>query len=100
MAITRLEKNGKVAFSDGKTTLVVPSEDACRERLTAVLALAPGEEQILNEFWKERAKEMGDLDELKRAWATETWLRLDKIWNELVAPTVVPDEEDFFAGFE
>lgn len=94
----RLEKNGNTAFSDGKTHLVVPSESACKERLLKLLEDAGGDPMhaVVSQFWQDRAKECGDLDEMKRAWATETFKRLEKIWDGLITP---PAEGDVFAAF-
>lgn len=102
MKVTRLEKNGIVAYTNGKETKMVPAERACRERLVKLLKDANGDPfaDVVEQFWFERSKECGDLDELRRAWADEVFERLYKIFEELVSPPAVADEEDIFSVFQ
>ena len=101
MTYTRLEKNGIVAFTDGTRTKKVASEQACRERLERLLNDTQGDKQhqIVRDFWLQRSKDLTAEDELTRACASEMFLRLDKVWDELTAVPATLPENDVFAGF-
>ena len=99
MNFTRLEKEGVVAFTDGTRALKIAAEATCKQRLQKLLEDAQGDPNHLSvrNFWNERARDIGDSDELKAAWATEYFLRLDKLWEELVGPS--DKEPDVFGDF-
>ena len=104
MSIARFEKNGQVAFSDGSRVLKVPSEAACKERLFKLLESVYGEvnHETIKSFWKERSRDMSQEDELQAECAKELFQRLDKIWNEMLAPppqVPVDDDDDVFSSF-
>lgn len=108
MSCTRMEKNGIVAYVDGKTTKRLPAERACRERLIQLLEAAGGDvrHEVVEQFWRERAIETGDANEMHSAWATEVYTRLYNVWYELTkapSPQVVADDEDdedIFSAFD
>ncbi|MDE2100190.1 MAG: hypothetical protein KGL39_23240 [Patescibacteria group bacterium] len=99
MTVARFEKDGKVALSDGTRSRVISTEAACRERLIKLLEDAGGDTQnpMVKEFWNQRVKAMTLGDELDQEWAKETFLALDKVWDELVTPPQA--EPDIFGGF-
>lgn len=98
MAFARLEHQGVVAYVQGSRVLKIPVEADCRERLIQLLESAGGdkEHKLVEEFWRERITAMTDADELKAAWATELFERLNKVWDEL---TTAPPAEDVFAAY-
>lgn len=94
----RLERDGVVAFVEGSRVLKVGTEASCRERLIQLLESAGGDTKhpVIDDFWRERALDMGCSDELKAAWATELFERLTKVWDEL---TTAPPVQDVFKLF-
>jgi hypothetical protein len=99
MAVARLVQGEKIAYSDGKSYLLLPSEVACRERIVKLLDDAGGDihHALVHQFWLERSNELGSSDELKAAWAMELYERLNKYWDELTeAPSTVEDAFSMF----
>lgn len=92
MTYTRIEKDGKVAYTDGERRLIVPSKETLRERLIKLLEEAKGDKQsgIVTDFWRDRCRDTGAADDMTRAWGGETYMRLWEIWEEL---TTVKKEE-------
>lgn len=100
-AFTRLEKDGEIRFTDGTTrSLKVPSVQACRERLLKLLEEAGGDRAhpCIKAFWLQRSKEIGDLDQMKAAWARELFVRLEEIWTEYTTPPGETKQVDIFSG--
>lgn len=95
MKFTRIEKDGKVAYTDGERKLIVPSKDALRERLIKLLEDAKGDTQssVIVGFWKDRCRDTGSADDMTRAWGGETYTRLWEIWDELTTPPATPTED-------
>jgi hypothetical protein len=96
MDYIRLEQNGKVKYVRGEETLIVPSHEACKERLIKLLEETGGDvkHQAIAEFWAKQEQKQDTDDLMKREWARECWGRLCQAWEALVTPP----EEDFFAG--
>ena len=98
-AFARLEKDGRVAFTDGAKVLKVPTGAACRERLIQLLETVGGDKQHSDvvKFWEDRAREVGCNDPLTRAWAIETFDQLESAWDSLFTPPPEPEVDIFGA---
>jgi hypothetical protein len=96
----RIEKHGRVAFVEGKTILHVPTVEQCREKLISLLEAAGGDRQhqTILDWWLERAKDISG-DDMRAAWAAESFELLNKVWDELVTPPQAEPAEDVFASF-
>lgn len=92
----RLEKDGKVKYVRGSEQLMVPSVEACRERLVKLLEQTGGAtiHPDVTTFWMKQAASCNVEDKMKSAWANEVFTRLMRCWDELQEPAT-----DLFSGF-
>lgn len=100
----RIERDEKVAYTDGQRKMFVPSKDALRTRLQSLLDEAGGNSRhdCVSRFWMDRARDTATADDMQRAWATEVFQKLNQIWDEMLAnlPELKEGEEDIFGGYE
>lgn len=100
MKFTRIEKDGRIAFTDGTRVEKVPADKALRERLIQLLEDSNGDMKHpeIGAFWRGRARDIGNSDEMKAACSIEVFTRLSIIWDELTS-SAPKQEVDAFSGF-
>lgn len=102
MKFARIEKDGRVGFTNGYRKLTVPTRNALRERLVKLLEEVNGDKdhRKVTDFWKDRAKDCGSSDDMTRAWGCETFERLYESWQELITPPAPPQRQDRSSIYE
>lgn len=97
--VFKIELGGKNYLQDDTgRRLLLPSEEACRERLSTMLEkFKSPDHPMIKQFWNERAMAMTNQNPLEAEYNTELFVMLDRIWEGLTEPQ---ETIDVFASYK